>query len=407
MHATHHTTDSRYAAWRLGVAVLIMTLGASGMYVVPVALPAVQADFGVARGQAALPFSMLMVGFGFGGLVMGRLADRHGVMVPLLIGGACLGAGFALAAFAPSLAVFNAIHGLLIGFAGSSATFSPLVADTALWWVKRRGIAVAVCASGNYIGGAVWPPIMNAAIEAFGWRRTYVGLGIACGAAIVALAFLMRERPPHQAATGKAGMNRDHERPFGLAIATALVLLMIAGLACCVAMSMPQVHIVAYCGDLGYGAARGAEMLSLMMAFGVVSRLASGWLSDHIGGLRTLLLGSTLQGVALLLFLPFDGLVQLYVISALFGLFQGGIVPSYAIIVREHFPAARTGALVGAVIMCTLFGMALGGWMSGAIFDVTGSYKAAFWNGIAWNALNLVIAFFLLRRTWKVSRQPA
>ena len=164
MHS-HHTTDSRYAAWRLGVAVLIMTLGASGMYVVPVALPAVQADFGAARGQASLPFSMLMLGFGFGGLVMGRLADRHGVMLPLIIGGTALGIGFASAAFAPSLLVFNLIHGLLIGFAGSSATFSPMVADTSLWWVKRRGIAVAICASGNYIGGAVWPPIMNAAIE--------------------------------------------------------------------------------------------------------------------------------------------------------------------------------------------------------------------------------------------------
>ena len=408
MQATHHTTDSRFAAWRLAVAVLIMTLGAAGMYVIPVALPTVQADFGAARGAASLPFSLLMVGFGFGGLVMGRLADRHGVMVPLLIGGTCPGIGFLSAAFAPNLLVFNAIHALVIGFAGSSATFSPLVADTALWWVKRRGIAVAICASGNYLGGAVWPPIMNAGIEAFGWRGTYMGLGVVCGVVIVALAFFMRERPPQHASTAsKTAIVRDHERPFGLAIASALVLLMIAGLACCVAMSMPQVHIVAYCGDLGYGAARGAEMLSIMMAFGIVSRLASGWLSDHIGGLRTLLLGSTLQGIALVLFLPFDGLVQLYVISALFGLFQGGIVPSYAIIVREHFPAARTGALVGALMMCTLFGMALGGWMSGAIFDATGSYRVAFWNGIAWNALNLAIATFLLRRTWQVSRQPA
>jgi MFS family permease len=399
MTDSQHPTDSRFAAWRLLVAVTIMTVGASGMYMVPVALPAVQADFGVARGEAALPYALLMLGFGFGGLIMGRLADRHGVMVPLLIGGTSLGLGFCLSALAPSLWAFSAAHGLLIGFAGSSATFSPLVADTSLWWVKRRGIAVAICASGNYIGGAVWPPIINASIERFGWRSTYVGMGIFCGLAIVALALFMRARPPHHSTAPAATHGRDHARPFGLGIASALVLLMIAGLACCVAMSMPQVHIVAYCGDLGYGAARGAEMLSMMLGFGIVSRLVSGWLSDRIGGLRTLLLGSALQGVALLLFLPFDGLVSLYVISALFGLFQGGIVPSYAIIVREHFPAARTGALVGAVIMCTLFGMALGGWLSGAIFDVTGSYRAAFWNGIAWNALNLTIAFFLLRRT--------
>jgi MFS family permease len=164
-------------------------------------------------------------------------------------------------------------------------------------------------------------------------------------------------------------------------------------------MSMPQVHIVAYCGDLGYGAARGAEMLSLMLGFGIVSRLLSGWISDHIGGLRTLLLGSVLQGIALVLFLPSDSLVSLYVVSALFGLFQGGIVPAYALIVREYFDAREAGMRTGVVLMATLFGMALGGWMSGAIFDLTGSYRAAFVNGIAWNLLNLTIAFWLLRRT--------
>jgi MFS family permease len=172
----------------------------------------------------------------------------------------------------------------------------------------------------------------------------------------------------------------------------------VAGLACCVAMAMPQVHIVAYCGDLGYGVARGAEMLSLMLGFGIISRVASGWVADKIGGVRTLLIGSTLQGIALLLYLGFDGLTSLYVISALFGLFQGGIVPSYAIIVREYFSPAEAGTRVGLVLMATLFGMALGGWMSGAIFDLTGSYQAAFANGILWNLLNVSIATFLLLR---------
>jgi MFS family permease len=163
-------------------------------------------------------------------------------------------------------------------------------------------------------------------------------------------------------------------------------------------MSMPQVHIVAYCGDLGYGAARGAEMLSLMLGFGIVSRLISGAICDRIGGLRTLLLGSALQAVALLLFLPFDSLASLYVISAMFGLFQGGIVPSYAIIVREHFSPREAGSRTGTVLMFTLLGMALGGWMSGKVFDLTGSYDAAFVNGIAWNLLNLAIATALLLR---------
>jgi MFS family permease len=198
------------------------------------------------------------------------------------------------------------------------------------------------------------------------------------------------------------GGRQPSARPFGLGLNQAQLLLCIAGVSCCVAMAMPQVHIVAYCGDLGYGAARGAEMLSLMLACGIVSRLVSGWICDRIGGLRTLVLGSVLQGLALLLFLPFDGLVSLYLISALFGLFQGGIVPSYAIIVREYFPPKEAGARVGTVLMATLFGMALGGWMSGRVFDLTGSYQAAFINGIGWNLLNLSIALYLL---WRVRPQ--
>jgi MFS family permease len=166
-------------------------------------------------------------------------------------------------------------------------------------------------------------------------------------------------------------------------------------------MSMPQVHMVAYCGDLGYGAARGAEMLSIMLGTGVVSRRASGFIADRIGGVGTLMLGSTLQCLALFLYLPFDGLVSLYVIAAVFGLSQGGIVPSYALIVREYFPAREAGARVSLVLMATVLGMALGGWLSGEIYDLTGTYEAAFLNGIGWNLLNMAIAFWLLMgRLW-------
>ena len=403
-------TDTPYAAGRLVVTLALMTIGACGMYIVPVTLPVVQAEFGIARADAALPYSMLMIGFGLGGLMMGRLADRYGVMVPLLIGAVGLSLGLALAATTHSLWSFMLAHGVLIGFLGSAAMFAPLIADTSLWWVRRRGIAVAICASGNYLGGALWPSIIQNYVEQVGWRQTYFGLALFCFITVTALALLMRRRPPivlAAAARGRPDAPRPASSPFGLTPRQAQTLLCIAGVACCVAMSMPQVHIVAYCADLGYGAARGAQMLSVMLAFGIASRLISGAICDRIGGLRTLLLGSALQGVALLLFLPFDSLVSLYVIAALFGLFQGGIVPSYAIIIREHFPAHEAGARVGLVIMCTLFGMALGGWMSGKVFDVTGSYGAAFLNGIAWNALNLTIAFFLLYRARLITRRGA
>jgi len=392
-------TDSREAFVRLMATLAIMTIGASAMYVVPVILPAVQADFGVARAEASTPYSLLMIGYGVGGLVMGRLADRHGLVPPLVVGALCLAAGYLVAAHTASLAVFTAAHALLMGLLGSSVTFSPLLADTSLWWEKRRGIAVAVCASGNYLGGAIWPPVVQHFAETSGWRATYTGMGIVCGASMLLLSAAMRRPPPAPPDHAHAHASAAAARPFGLSPRAATVLLCVAGVSCCVAMSMPQVHIVAYCADLGYGPARGAQMLALMLGFGIVSRLASGVICDRIGGLRTLLLGSFLQGVALLLFLPFKGLVPLYVISILFGLFQGGIVPSYAIIVREHFPAREAGARVGATIMCTLIGMALGGWMSGRIFDLTGSYRAAFVNGLAWNAVNLSIVLFLLRGT--------
>lgn len=409
---TVHAADSRYAMLRLALTLLIMTVGSSGMYVVSVMLPAVQAEFGIDRADASLPYTWLMLGFGFGGVLMGRLADRFGVMWPLLTGSVFLGAGYIATGLSGGIVSFTIAQALLVGLLGSSAAFAPLVADTSLCFVKRRGIAVAICASGNYVAGAIWPPIAQHFIETVGWRQTYIGMGIFCGIAMALLALFFRARPPAVAAApvGNASSNaaapRDMTRPFGLSMTTAQGLLCVAAVACCVAMAMPQVHIVAYCGDLGYGPTQGAMMLSLMLGFGVVSRLVSGAICDRIGGLRTLLLGGVLQCIALLLFLPFDGLVSLYVISALFGLFQGGLVPSYAIIVREHFPPKEAGARVGTVLMFSLFGMALGGWMSGKVFDLTGSYHAAFVNGIGWNLLNLCIASFLLFRLYRLRLRP-
>ena len=394
--------ESPYAWLRLAVSLLLMTIGGSGMYSISVVMPRIQQDFGIARGDASLPYTLTMIGFGVGGIAMGKLADRFGVMVPVMLGGVGLGIGFVGSGLAPGLAWFCLAQGLFVGLLGTSASFAPLVADTSQWFDRRRGIALAVCMSGNYTAGAVWPPVMQFFIERAGWRETYVGMGVFCVVAMLPLALVLRRRPPPQDAAPTAMRAQtaavDASRPLGLQPGVLVALLCVAGVSCCVAMSMPQVHIVAYCGDLGFGAARGAEMLSLMLAMGVVSRLVSGAISDRIGGLRTLLLGSVLQGIALLMFLPFDGLVSLYVVSALFGLFQGGIVPAYALIVREYFPASVAGARVGTVLMATLLGMALGGWMSGAVFDLTGSYRAAFLNGIAWNGLNLAIVGFLLLR---------
>ena len=393
--------DSRYAWFRLAVSVLLSTIGGVGMWSVVVALPAVQAEFAVARGGASLPFTLTMFGFAFGGVVLGRLADRAGVMLPLLGGAMLLTTGYLATSFATSLWQFALAYGVLIGF-GCSATFVPLIADTSHWFDRRRGIAVAVCASGNYLAGAFWPPVVEHFIGTYGWRPTHLGIGLFVLLTMPPLVLLLRRRAPVHGTPGAVSQAQPRLGTLGLRPSVLQTTLALAGVCCCVAMSMPQVHIVAYCGDLGYGVARGAQMLSLMLGLGIVSRIGSGFVADRIGGLGTLLFGSLAQMTALTLYLLMNGLTSLYVISALFGLFQGGIVPSYAIVIRECFPAKEAGTRVGIVMMATILGMALGGWIYGAIFDLTGSYRAAFANGVAWNLVNAGIAFWLLLRRGSV-----
>jgi MFS family permease len=390
--------DGRYAWARLAVSCLLATIGGVGMWAVVVVLPAVQAEFGVDRADASLPYTATMIGFALGNVVIGRAIDRVGYWIPAFAASAALGAGFILASMANSINQFTLVQGVLIG-AGSSVIFGPLMADISHWFERRRGVAVSIAAAGNYLSGAIWPVVMPYLMVSGGWRFAYLTIGIVCLFTMIPLVFLLRRQPPHRS-PGAASAARP-VRPISVSPAVLQALLVVAGLACCVAMSMPQVHIVAYCMDLGYGVARGGEMLSIMLAAGVVSRLASGFLADRIGGIRTLLIGSVLQGLSLLFYIPFDGLASLYVVSLVFGLSQGGIVPCYAIIVREYMPAAEAGQRVGIVIMATIVGMALGGWMSGWIYDLTGSYAAAFLNGMAWNALNVLVMILLL---WKSRR---
>jgi MFS family permease len=388
--------DSAYAWRRLAVSVTLSTVGGIGMWCLTVALPIVQTDLGVSRADISFAYTMNMLGFFVGGVLAGRLVDRRGIVVTAILSAVGLSLGFALASITSSLALFAAAQ-ILIGFS-AAATFAPLVADVSHWFEKRRGVAVAIAASGNYIAGAIWPPIVELMIRDHGWRTTYFSAAALCLATMIPLALTLKRRPPDHAETQIAAVARRSQAALGLPPNALQALLAVAGIACCVAMSMPQVHIVAYCADLGYGVARGAEMLSLMLGFGIVSRVLTGWIADRVGGVTTLLLGSTLQGVALVVYLIADGLTSLYLASILFGLFQGGIVPSYAIIVREYFPPREAATRVGFAVSVTVVGMALGGWMGGMLFDMTGSYRAAFINGIAWNVVNAAIAAWLLMR---------
>jgi len=389
--------DGSYSWMRLAVSVLIATIGNVGMWAVIVVLPAVQAEFAVDRGDASIPYTFTMVGFAAGNLLMGRYVDRLGIALPIAVAAAANGIGFIIAGFSGSLWLFALAQGALIGF-GTAINFGPLMADISHWFARRRGLAVATAASGNYLAGAIWPPLMQPFLDGYGWRATYIGIGIFVIAAILPLSLLLRRRRPREETQSAAG-GATALKAVDLSPRALQALLLVAGFGCCMAMAMPQVHIVAYCVDLGYGVARGAEMLSIMLAGGIVSRLASGWIADRIGGVKTLLIGSVLQGLSLVFYIPFDGLASLYIVSLIFGLSQGGIVPCYAIIVREYMPAREAGQRTGIVIMATIVGMAVGGWMSGWIYDLTGSYQAAFLNGIAWNVVNVAAMLLVLART--------
>jgi MFS family permease len=392
--ATAFAPDSRASWKRLAAALALSSVGGVGLWSTVVVLPAIQAEFGVDRGGASFPYTATLIGFAFGGVIMGRLADRFGIIAPLLVGTVMLSIGYVAASQVESYWQFIFVQAVMIGMFGSAATFGPLVADVSHWFYRRRGIAVAIVASGNYLAGTIWPPVLSTVMEHFGWREAHLFAGVFCLLTMLPLALRLRQRAEIDEGPAPVGMKAVVAPPLPRPVLSAL--LCFAGIACCVAMSMPQVHIVAYCADLGYGVARGTEMLSLMLGLGIVSRLASGLIADRIGGLGTLLLGSFLQCLALVFYLPFDGLTPLYIVSALFGLAQGGIVPSYALIVRDYFPAREAGARVSLVLMATVVGMAIGGWMSGEIYDLTGSYEAAFLNGVAWNLANMAIAGFLL-----------
>jgi len=384
-----------YPVLRAVVALTLISIGGSAMYFAIVGLKPVGAEFGISRALSSLPYTATMIGFGLGGIAMGWVSDRLGVMPIIVFGGVMMALGFTFASHAESIYAYASYHGLLLAFLGCSALMAPLVADISHWFDKRRGMAVGVVVSGSYVAGTIWPLVAQHYFELIGWRNTYIVMGWFCMLTIVPLGLVMTPKAPMTSAFGGDAGKAD-EKPLGLHASLLQSTLCVAGLACCAAMAVPQVHIVAHATDLGFAAARGAEMLALMLGGGIISRLGSGWLSDRIGGLQTLALGSLLQGMMVTSFVFADGLNTLYVLALLFGLSQGGIVPSYAIIIRRYFDAGQAGWRIGVTLLSTMLGMAWGGQLGGALFDLTGTYTAAFLMGGIFNVLHLAIAAWLL-----------
>ena len=391
--------DSGKSWRRLSIALLIALVANVGIWSVVVVLPSIEAEFNSSRGVAALPYTLTLLGFAIGNYFIGYLVDRFGVTKSLISASLLISANFLFCALSGSL--FSIIFSHFFLGLGTSAGFGPLIADISHWFSKKRGIAVAIIASGNYLSGVIWSPFIAYILTSGDWREIYLILSLVISLVVIPLSFHLRKKPTEIRSAPNDIKNYLQTPKIAISGRQLQFFLGVAGIGCCIAMAMPQVHIVAYCVGLGYGPTIGAEMLSLMLACGVISRISFGICADRLGGFYTLLLSSTLQMLSLFLFLPFNGMVSLYVVSAIFGLSQGGIVPSYTMVVREFLPAHEAGQRIGIVLMLTIFGMAIGGWMSGWIFDQTGSYQIAFLNGILWNVFNLAILVWLFIRMRK------
>ena len=392
-------TSHVYPIIRLFASLLLMAVAGSAMYAAILVLEPAAAEFDTGRGAGSMPYALFMVGFAVGGVMMGRLADRFGIVAPALLASLCLPAGLLFAARATELWHFSVSLGVLCGLFGMAATFAPVASDISHWFTARRGLAVGIVISGTYVAGVVWPPVLQHFIDAYGWRATFQGLGNLTLIMMLPLSAVLYRRAivDHDDRLATEGSGR-RRRPLGFSSRSLQGLLCLAGTGCCAAMAMPQVHIVPFVIDLGFDAVHGARMLALMLGCGVVSRLVSGWISDRVGGLKALLVGSALQGLFIFGFLFADGLTVLYVLAIAFGLSQGGIVPSYTIIVRSLFSAGEAGWRIGITMLFTVGGMALGAWLAGVLYDLTGNYTASILTALGFNVLNLAIAAWLIAR---------
>ena len=382
------------------VSMILMTVGTGGQYLVSVAMKPITLEFGWPRWIPSLSFLLAMLGMGIGGIYMGRWMDKSGVHKPVLLGAFMVPIGVYLTNLSQEPIVFLVAHGLFIGLLGNAAMWSPLMANATRWFDRRRGIAVAIVACGQFMA-FIWPPFFRFLIEAVGWRDTYL---IFAAMALIIMApltlFLRRELP--EIMDEKIAGGAAPDRPLGFSKTTLQSLLCCAGLGCCIAMSIPMVHVVNHVQDLGFSFARAAECMSVLFFCGVISRLVWGWVSDYIGGFRTLLSSSVCQFMALILLMVVDDLVGLYIASAIFGLAFGGIIPSYSIVLRDLYPGDEAGQRIGNIYFLTLVGMGSGGFLGGVAFDLTGGYVAAFGLGMLANALNLSIIIPLTWRRYRV-----
>ena len=401
------SVESR-ASWVVAiVALTILAIAYGGPMLSAVALKPIAADLGTERSVPTLATSLSFIGAGFGGILMGWLSERIGIRAIVTFGAIMIGIVMAIASSGGVTTLYLG-YGVFMGLFGASCMFSPIMTYVSRWFDVRRGTAVALISSGQYVAGIIWPGIFQAGVEAYGWRRCMVLYGIVVAATVVPLALIFLRKPPVVPLHGTMHHGpAKGTRVAGLHPELAMVLLSVAIFCCCMTMSMPMQHLVAYCGDLGIGAAHGAIMLSVLLGSAFLARQFWGWLSDKIGGLRTVLFGSLAQATAMAGFLVTEDETGLFVVSAAFGLGYAGLIPAYVLAVRALYPATEASWRVPTVLFAGLLGMAGGGWTAGALFDFFGFYSPAFAVGVIFNLLNVVVILPLVMRQRRFALRTA
>ncbi|MBL6458946.1 MFS transporter [Belnapia sp. T6] len=380
------------ASWGIALAaVTILSVSFGAPLLVVVSLKPIAADLGEARSIPALASSLAYLGAGAGGILMGWIAGRTSTRLTTMLGGAMVCAGLALASGGAAWQLVLGF-GMLVGLLGNGALYPPMMTYVSLWFDRRRGTALALVSSGQYVAGAVWPAVFERLVAQHGWQRVMLGYGLFAAAVILPLAALVLRPPPKPLLGTASAAGTDGGGPvLGLAPNLALGLLALASFLCCIPMAMPAAHLVAFCGDLGIGTRQGALMLSVLLAAAFLARQFWGWLSDRIGGLNTVIAGNLCQTAGMAAFLTTQDEAGLFLVAAGFGLGFSGIVPAYVLAVRELFPAREAAWRVPALLFLSLSGMAAGAWLAGLLYDGFGSYAVAWKAGIAANLLALAL----------------
>ena len=398
--------DSR-VSWKTAWLVLALRSVSYGSpLLIVVGMKPIQESLGIERSVVALAGALVWVGTGAGGIFMGWLADRIGIRRTVMIGGCMIAGGLALSSLGLVWALYIG-HGLMIGLLGNGGVYPPLLVYVSRWFERRRGAAIALISSGQYVAGVVWPSFFERGLALIGWQTLML-----CYAGVVLVLLLPATlflRPPPLAAPLarplRAGPSRGN-RIAGMHPNTVQALICVAGFCCCIPMAVPSAHIVAFCGDIGIKPTHGAAMLSVMLGCAFLARQLWGALADRIGGLRTVMVGSSAQAVAIACFLLTQDEAGLFFVAAAFGFGFSGIIPSYSVAIREHFPSAEASWRMPLTLFTAMSGMAFGAWFAGALYDHFGYYAPAFGISVVFNVINLMIVGFLVIRLGKLRRVP-